>query len=450
MASLPPIYVKSPDLSLTKQIRVSERRATGDHPAKQEIQIKSNDTKGKIAMNEMELLERISQIKDLKAETVEAAKERQAILAKPPGSLGKLEDISIQVAGITGKVKNNIKKKAIIIMCADNGVVEEGVASAPQSVTASQTINFTRRLTGVGSLAKHFEVDLLVVDMGIKEPIPKELYAENPSICTKNCGLKSDDCPRMQPGCEISIRQITDKIVDRRIRPGTNNLAKEPAMTREEAIQCLSTGLEMAKVIKKGSYNILGIGEMGIGNTTTSAAILSALTGLPAVDTVGKGGGLMEEGFIKKRALVDEVCARYNFRGQQDLDVIDVLAKVGGFDIAAMVGAFLGAGLERMPVVIDGYISAVAALVAARLNPKVIPYMIPSHESYEAGYLAAMGRLGLSPMLQLNMRLGEGSGCPLAFLVVEAACASMKNMATLEEGAIDAEYLEEIRKGDCF
>lgn len=381
---------------------------------------------------------------------MELAEKRQASLAKPPGSLGSLEDISIRMAGITGNVKNEIKKPCVAVFCADNGVVDEGISSAPQSVTMAQTVNFTRRLTGVGALAKSFGSELLIVDMGVKHPIPEMLY---------------DDVP---------LRD-THKIVNRRIRACTDNLAKGPAISREEALRCINTGIEMAEAVKNAGYDILGIGEMGIGNTTTSAAVLSAITGRDASETCGRGGGINDTGFLRKKQIVDEVSAPYRAKGgllaMQSLhstanynerieavmgkeaevhDMIDVLSFMGGFDICAMTGAFIGAAACRLPVVIDGYISVVAALSAYMMAPKSREYMFASHKSYERGYNLAVEILGLKPFLALDMRLGEGSGCPIAFEVIRGACDVMRNMATFEEAEINDSYLEEIRQGDCF
>jgi len=187
---------------------------------------------------------------------------------------------------------------------------------------------------------------------------------------------------------------------------------------------------------------------MGIGNTTTSSAILSSLTGLPAAETVGKGGGITDQSFARKKEIIDGVTGKYGFRGQEDIDVIDVLSKVGGFDVAAMAGAFLGAAVYRLPVVIDGFISIVAALAAVRIAPLAKEYMIASHVSKEQGYGHALKALGLPPMLNLDLRLGEGSGCPLAFQIVRGACAVMNDMATFAEAEINDDYLEEIRKLD--
>ena len=370
-----------------------------------------------------EIIDNIEKSGDLYEDAVKEAEARQEVLAKPTGALGTLEDISIQLAGITGKVKNSMKQQAVVIMSADNGVVDEGVASAPQSVTLSQTINFTRHYTGVSSMAKYFGIDLLVVDTGVKMAIPSSLYSAEMT----------------EEG------RLTAKIVNRRIADGTRNLAKEPAMTDEEALRAIMTGIEAAKAIKDCGYDIFGVGEMGIGNTTTSACVLAALCGKTGEDVVGRGGGLNDEGLAKKIRIVDEA-----IKGLDPADVTDILAKVGGFDICAMTGAFLGAAYYRIPVVIDGYISAVAALCAYRLAPKAVNFMFGSHQSKEKGYLIAIDALGVKPYFNLGMRLGEGSGCPISFKIIETACAAMNGMATFAEGAIDADYLEEGKKGNFF
>lgn len=381
-------------------------------------------------MKETELFQLINSIEDLDREAMTIARKREESLAKPPGSLGRLEDIAVQLSGISGNLHNNADKACIAIMCSDNGVVEEGVSSAPQFVTLAQTINFTRRLTGVGTLAKFFNTDLLVVDLGINADLPKELLGKDALEKT---------------GSEI---RVTDKIVDRKIRKSTSNLAKEPAMTREEAVLAIGTGIDMAREIKQAGYTVFGVGEMGIGNTTTSSAILSALTGLSASETVGKGGGITDQSFARKKEIIEAVTTEYGFRGQKDIDVIEVLAKVGGFDVAAMAGAFLGGAIYKLPVVIDGFISVVAAYAATRLAPLARGYLIASHVSKEQGYGHALNALGLPPMLNLDLRLGEGSGCPLAFQIIRGACAVINDMATFEEAEINDDYLEEIRKLD--
>lgn len=376
-------------------------------------------------MTEIELFQIADSIEELDREMMALARARQESLAKPPGSLGGLEDMSVKMAGITGKLLNTIEKTCVAVFCADNGVAAQNVASAPQSVTMAQTVNFTRRLTGVGALAESFGSELLIVDMGVKHPIPKELYDDEP------------------------LRD-THKIIDRRIRPETNDISQGPAMSRKEALRCIEIGMEMADAVKNAGYDITGVGEMGIGNTTTSAAVLSAVTGKSSDWTCGKGGGINDASFSRKKKIVDMVSAEYRGKGAGRSDMLDILARMGGFDICAMAGMFMGAARNKMPVVIDGYISVVAAVAAYVLAPASINYMFASHRSFERGYQTAIDVLGLKPFLELGMRLGEGSGCPIAFHVIKGACDVMRNMATFEEAEINDDYLEEIRKGDCF
>ena len=337
-----------------------------------------------------------------------AAEAHQARLAKPPGSLGRLEELSVQLAGITGKVHNELPRKQLLVFAADNGVVAEGVSSAPQSVTMQQTINLTRGKTGAAVLAKRFGCGLTVCDVGVNADI-----------------------------CESAV-------LNRKIAYGTQNICTGPAMTREQALQAILTGAAVAEDV---DADAVGIGEMGIGNTTTSSAVLAVLLGADVDKVTGRGGGITEESFRKKKAVIRTAIAVN--RPNRD-DVIDVLAKVGGFDLAAMCGAFLGAAASRRAAVIDGFISAVAALCAVRLCPLVRGYLIPSHASFEIGYRLAMEELALRPLFDLGMRLGEGSGCPLAFQVLDAACAVMNNMASFDEAGINDDYLDEIRQGDQF
>ena len=337
-----------------------------------------------------------------------AAETHQARLAKPPGSLGRLEELSVQLAGITGKVHNELPRKQLLVFAADNGVVAEGVSSAPQSVTMQQTINLTRGKTGAAVLAKRFGCGLTVCDVGVNADI-----------------------------CESAV-------LNRKIAYGTQNICAGPAMTREQALQAILTGVAVAENV---DADAVGIGEMGIGNTTTSSAVLAVLLGADVDKVTGRGGGITEESFRKKKAVIRTAIAVN--RPNRD-DVIDVLAKVGGFDLAAMCGAFLGAAASRRAAVIDGFISAVAALCAVRLCPLVRGYLIPSHASFEIGYRLAMEELALRPLFDLGMRLGEGSGCPLAFQMLDAACAVMNNMASFDEAGINDDYLDEIRQGDQF
>ena len=356
----------------------------------------------------MELTVYLNGIRPLDDFSMAEARERQAQLAKPPGSLGRLEELSIQLAGITGQVHNKIEKKHLLVFAADNGVVAEGVSSAPQSVTLMQTINLTRHKTGASILCKHFGCDITVCDVGVNADITEP------------------------------------KVLSSKIAYGTQNIVQGPAMTREQAERAILVGLDLAQNV---DADVIGIGEMGIGNTTTSSAVLSVLLDVDADAVTGRGGGITDESFRKKKEVIKTAI---DLNQPDKDDVVDVLAKVGGFDIAAMCGAFIGAAVSRRPVVIDGFISAVAALCAVRLCPNVLGYLIPSHASYEIGYKLAMDAMDLQPIFLLGMRLGEGSGCPLAFEILDAACAIINDMATFDQAGIDDGYLDEIRDGDKF
>ena len=230
--------------------------------------------------------------------------------------------------------------------------------------------------------------------------------------------------------------------IDRKIRKGTYNIVKRQAMSYDECIRAINIGIEMARSAYEDGYNILGVGEMGIGNTTTSSSVLVSLTECSIEEAVGKGAGITKEAFEKKKWVVSEAIKVNN---PDKKDPIDVVSKVGGFDIAGMMGVFLGAAYYKIPIVIDGFISVVAALAAVRINPLVKEYLITSHCSKEIGYNIAMKELELQPMLNLDMRLGEGSGCPIAFSVIEFSCAMMNNMATFDEAEINDDYLDEVR-----
>ena len=364
-------------------------------------------------MNDTEKLlqTRIGEITGLYPDVMDAARKRQAELAKPPGSLGRLEDLSVQLAGITGQVKNPLDRKELLVFCADNGVAEEGVSSAPQSVTLAQTVNLTRRKTGASVIAGHFGCHVRVCDVGVNADI------HEPAV------------------------------IDRKIAYGTNNIAKTAAMTREQAVRAILAGMELAEEAARDGAKVIGVGEMGIGNTTTSSAVLAVLTDAAVEDVTGRGGGITDESYRKKISVIETAIRR----NQSDKnDPVDILAKIGGFDLCAMCGAFLGAARMRVPAVIDGFISVVAALCAVRLCPTVREYLIPSHASYEIGYRIAIDELGLKPLFNLGMRLGEGSGCPIAMMMLDAACAVMNDMATFAEADINDDYLNDIRRTDAF
>ena len=362
-------------------------------------------------MTETELKNYIAAIRPADRDAMAAARQRQAQLAKPPGSLGALEDMSVRLAGVTGQVCPRMDKCRVAVFAADNGVVDEGVSCAPRSVTVQQAVNMTRRNTGMSAMAAAFGDDVAVVDVGM-------------------------DCGTTPAG-----------ILTRRVRRSTGDIAIEDAMTRPQALAAMAAGMEQAAIARADGVTALGIGEMGIGNTSTSAAVLAVLTGADIETVTGRGGGLTDRAFARKKDVLRTSIGRRPIRRD---DAVDVLCAVGGLDIAAMTGAFLGCAHEGIPAAVDGFISVTAALCAVTLCPAVRDYLFLSHDSYEVGYRLAAERLGLEPCLHLGMRLGEGSGCPLLFRVMEGACGVMSGMATFAEAAIHDGYLDEIRAQDSF
>lgn len=340
----------------------------------------------------------LDKIRGLDESAQSAAQIRLDSLTKPLGSLGRLEDIVRQVAGITGNVRPCVNKKSIVIMCADNGVVEEGVSSCPKSVTASVTQNFTRGITGVCVLGANAGADIVVVDVGV------------------DAELRSDG------------------ILDRKIRRGTWNIAKGPAMTREEAVKGIETGISIVNELSKKGVQLFGTGEMGIGNTTTSSAMAAVLTGEPIETLVGRGSGLTDEGLYNK---INVIRRAIEVNKPDASDPLDVLSKLGGFDIAGLTGCFIGAAANRIPILIDGFIASVAALAAVRMKPEIRQFLIASHGSAEPGSKAVLREIGLEPLLMLGMRLGEGSGAAVAFHIIDAAFAAYDGMGTFDDALIE-------------
>lgn len=356
----------------------------------------------------MELLkETISKITEPDEKAKEKTREKWDKLLKPIGSLGALEEITIKISGMTGKTINKFDKKAVVVMCSDNGVVDEGVSSAPQVFTKVLANGMPKGLTGVATLGKYTGTDIFTVDLGIKGEV------NNPEI------------------------------LDRKIAEGTNNFTKGPAMTYEDAVKSIEIGIEVGDELFSKGYDILGTGEVGIGNTSTAAAVVSCISELDVDLICGKGAGLTDEQHLNKRDLIKQGIA---LNKPNKNDPIDVISKVGGFDIGGMCGLCLSAAKNKKPVVIDGFISGAAALCATHLSPHVSEYIIPSHLSAEPGAKYVFDELGLKPILNLEMRLGEGSGCPLAFQIIEAAEYTLENMGTHDDVSMSDSYLIDIRE----
>lgn len=343
----------------------------------------------------MSLIESICKnIYPLDTRFMEQAQARQDRLIKPQGSLGKLEDISIQLAGIYGSKYFDTTKKIVLSFACDHGVYEEGVAPNNQNITLLQSMNFPKKINGVGTISKFVGSDVQLIDVGIN--------------------------------CDEPI----EGVIDCKIRKSTSNMAKGPAMTRQEAIRAVEIGIEMSEKYIQEDYKVIGIGEMGIANTTPSAAIISVIAGCDPQEVTGMGAGLKKE-LLAHKAQVIRTAIEIN--QPNPTDGIDILQKVGGFEIGSMAGVILGCSANRVPVVLDGFISYAAALIAVNINPRCKDYMIASHYSAEPGAKKALELLGLDPFLKMDMRLGEGSGAALAFNMIEAANYVYKNMLTFDE-----------------
>jgi len=326
------------------------------------------------------------------------AQARLDRLTKPVGSLGRLEELARRLAGILRTERPSVARKAIITMAADHGVAQEGVSAYPQAVTPQMVLNFLRGGAAINVLARHVDARLIVVDMGVAAPL--------------------DPHPQL---------------IVRKIGYGTGNMAAGPAMTREQAIEAIQSGCEVVEDEMRRGADLIGTGDMGIGNTTASSAIVAVMSGEPAERVTGRGTGVDDSGYARKVRVIERAL-EVNHPDRRD--PLDVLAKVGGFEIAGLVGVILGAARAHRAVVIDGFISGAAALVAAGLEPNAAGYLIASHRSQEIGHRIMLERLGLTPLLDLEMRLGEGTGAALAMPIIEAACKVLNEMATFEGAGV--------------
>lgn len=347
----------------------------------------------------MDLLEQtIRLIQPPDAAVEAAARARQATLTKPPGSLGRLEDLSVWLAGITGAVRPSIGRPALILAAADHGVARRGVSAYPSEVTGQMVRNFVAGGAAVNVLARRTGAAVYIVDAGVAAPL--------------------DDI---------------EGVIRRSHGPGTADLSVEPAMTRDTAVDCVEAGIEIAQRAIADGAGIVAVGEMGIGNTTPAAVITAAFTGLPAELVTGRGTGVSDDRFADKVVVVREALALHR---PDPTDPIGVLGAVGGFEIGVLTGTMLAAAAARRPVVVDGFITTAAALIATGIAPELRPFLIAAHRSAEAGHTAALDHLGLTPLLELGMRLGEGSGALLAVSIIDAAARLLDEMATFDEAGV--------------
>jgi nicotinate-nucleotide--dimethylbenzimidazole phosphoribosyltransferase len=334
----------------------------------------------------------------LDAQAMAAAARRWDTLTKPRGSLGRLETLACQVAGITGMARPRLAERVVFVMAADHGVTAEGVSAYPAAVTAQMVRNFARGGAAINVLARQVGARVVVVDMGVD--------AELPSL----------------PGLRL-----------RKIRRGTSNFAQQPAMTRQEALASVECGIALVEAEVKAAATWVVTGDMGIGNTTASSAIVAAMTGAAVETVTGQGTGIAGPTLAHKAEVIRQALARHRPDARHPLDV---LAKVGGFEIGGLAGVILGAAAQRCPVILDGLIATAAALLAVGLAPAARHYLIAGHRSVEPGHTAALRALDLRPVLELEMRLGEGTGGVLALPIVEAACRLLDEMATFEEAGV--------------
>jgi nicotinate-nucleotide--dimethylbenzimidazole phosphoribosyltransferase len=344
------------------------------------------------------LPEIIEMVKPLDKEAIAAAQARQNLLTKPPGSLGRLEELSVQLAGIQGRTVPQIKHKAIITMAADHGVVAEKIGNWPQDVTAQMVGNFLAGGAGINVMARQTGARVVVVDMGVATELKPH--------------------PRL---------------LSRRVAPGTQNMTRGPAMTYEQAVTAVETGIEIVTAEVARGLDIVGTGDMGIGNTTASSAICAVMMRRPVAEVTGRGTGINDEQLRHKIAVIERAIA---VNKPDDSQPLEVLAKVGGFEIGGLVGVMLGAAAHHIAVVIDGFISGAAALIATALAPGLKDFLIAGHVSDESGHMLVLDHLGLRPLLDLGMRLGEGTGAALGIFLSEASARILAEMATFAEAGV--------------
>ncbi|HKQ17319.1 MAG TPA: nicotinate-nucleotide--dimethylbenzimidazole phosphoribosyltransferase [Solirubrobacterales bacterium] len=362
-------------------------------------------------------LESLRRLGPLDPEAVAATTAHLDSLTKPPGSLGRLEVLAVQLAGITGEPRPTFQRRAIVVAAADHGVVRQGVSAYPSDVTAQMVANFLRGGAAINALARTVDAQVTVVDVGVGTPIP-------------------------------AVAELGDvPLLSEPIRHGTSDMSLGPAMSRAEALRAVGLGIGIAADLARDGVDLLGIGEMGIGNTTAASAISAAMTGLAPERVTGRGTGIDDATHRHKIDVVARALARNR---ASPADPVGVLAAVGGFEVGVLVGLLLGAAARRIPVILDGFITGAAALIAAGLAPGIERRVIAAHRSVEPGHAVVLERLGLRPLLELDLRLGEATGAALAMSLVDAAIAVRDGMATFDAAGVsgptaDAERLEEAR-----
>jgi nicotinate-nucleotide--dimethylbenzimidazole phosphoribosyltransferase len=348
----------------------------------------------------MELKEILAGMKNVDSSFFELAQKRLDNLTKPQGSLGRLEEIAKRLVAITENPMPVLDKKVVFTFAGDHGVADEGVSAFPQEVTRQMVFNFLNGGAGINVLARHAGAEIIVVDIGV----------------------------------DYEFQNITEKsFISKKVVKGTKNIRKAPAMTRKEAEKCIETGLQLSEEYINKGYKIIGTGEMGIANTTPSSAIAAVLTGKPVEEVTGRGTGIDDETWKRKVKVIKDAIS---LNKPDPSDPIDVLSKIGGAEIGGIAGLIIGAAARRVPVVVDGFISTAGALIAYAIEPKTRDYMFAAHNSQEIGHRAMLEKIGLKPLLDLDLRLGEGTGAALAMLIIEAGLKIYKEMATFGEAKV--------------
>lgn len=342
----------------------------------------------------------LSKIEKIDDSLAQKTQERLDNLTKPQGSLGRLEELAKQIVEITKNENPSLDKKIIFTMAGDHGVCEEGVSAFPKEVTPQMVYNFVNNGAGINVLARHAGARIIVVDMGVAQKI------------------------------EASGKE---NFMDKKVNFGTKNMTKGPAMTKDEAIKSIENGMDAFEEEFKNGIDIIGTGDMGIGNTTPSSAIISVITGQNVESVTGRGTGINDAGLANKINIIKKAI---DVNKPNPDDGIDVLSKVGGFEIGGLAGVILKAASKRIPIVIDGFISGAAALIAYKIEPKVKDYMIAAHRSVEKGHNALFDYMGIEPILDLNLRLGEGTGAALAMTIIDASLKILTQMATFKSASV--------------
>ena len=350
----------------------------------------------------------LSSIKPINPSFYEKAQKRLDNLTKPQGSLGRLEEFAARIVAISENAKPMLNKKAIFTFAGDHGVAEEGVSAFPKEVTPQMVLNFLRGGAGINVLARHSNAEVVVIDIGVDYEFGN-----------------------------------TDGLVHKKVIRGTKNIRKCPAMTQDETVKCLEVGIDLANEYAKKGYHIFGTGEMGIANTTPSSAIAAVFSKRTVEEVTGRGTGISDDAFKNKVRVIEDAI---KINKPNPKDPLDVLAKLGGAEIAGIAGIVLGAAANRIPVVIDGFISTAGALIACEIEPKVKEYIFAAHTSVERGHWIMLERMDLKPILNLNMRLGEGTGAALGMSMIEAGVKIYNEMATFGEAGV-SERNEDDRGG---